>query len=129
VGATQETAAADGTEPVRRWLLAHPRLHLHFTPTGSSWLNLVERWFAELTCKKLQRSVHRSVPALERDIRAWIKDWNANPRPYVWHKTADQILTSLASYCRRINGPGHLGLAPRPRFTTRSGAFVARVRW
>ncbi|KOU46260.1 IS630 family transposase [Streptomyces sp. WM6378] len=95
------------TEPVRRWLLAHPRFHLHFTPTGSSWLNLVERWFAELTCKKLQRSVHRSVQALERDIRTWIKDWNTNPRPYVWHKTADQILNSLANYCRRINDSGH----------------------
>ncbi len=95
------------TEPVRKWLLAHPRFHLHFTPTGSSWLNLVERWFAELTCKKLQRSVHRSVTALERDIRAWIKDWNTNPRPYVWHKTADQILDNLAGYCRRINDSGH----------------------
>ncbi|MET9477937.1 transposase [Streptomyces sp. NPDC002922] len=83
------------TAPVRRWLLAHPpppALH----PTGSSWLNLVERWFAELIGKKLQRSVNRSVPVLERGIRSWIKDWNADPRPYVWHKTVGQILNSLA---------------------------------
>ncbi|MEU8435398.1 IS630 family transposase [Streptomyces sp. NPDC029216] len=95
------------TESVRRWLLAHPRFQLHFTPTGSSWLNLVERWFAELTNKKLRRGVHRSVQALERDIRGWIASWNANPRPYVWTKTADQILESLAAYCRRITDSGH----------------------
>ncbi|MCC3774492.1 IS630 family transposase [Streptomyces sp. UNOB3_S3] len=95
------------TESVRRWLLAHPRFQLHFTPTGSSWLNLVERWFAELTNKKLRRGVHRSVQALERDIRNWIATWNDNPRPYVWTKTADQILESLAAYRRRINDSGH----------------------
>ncbi|MGW3204021.1 hypothetical protein [Streptomyces sp. NPDC001135] len=71
-----------GTEPVRKRLLAHPRFHLHFTPTGSSWLDLVGRWLGEPTCKKLQRSVHRSVPAPERRIRAGIKAWNADPRPY-----------------------------------------------
>lgn len=80
--------------------------HLHFTPTGSSWLNLVERWFAELTCKKLQCSVHRSDPALQRDIRAWIKYGNTGPRPCVWHKAADQILDGLAGYCRPIHA-GH----------------------
>jgi len=99
--------ATHKTETVKRWLLAHPRLQLHFTPTGSSWLNLVERWFAELTNKKLRRGVHRSVQALERDIRAWVADWNNNPRPYAWTKTADQILDSLAAYCRRTNDSGH----------------------
>ncbi|GLX38206.1 IS630 family transposase [Streptomyces roseochromogenus] len=80
---------------------------LHFTPTGSSWLNLAERWFAELTTKKLRRGVHRSVQALERDIRAWLTDWNEHPRPFVWTKTADEILDKLASYCRRISDSGH----------------------
>jgi transposase len=95
------------TKAVQRWLLAHPRFHLHFTPTGSSWLNLVERWFAELTNKKLKRSAHKSVRELNTDIRAWIAHWNENPRPYVWTKTADQILDSLTRYCQRITDSGH----------------------
>jgi transposase len=99
--------ATHKSPPIQRWLVRHPRFTLHFIPTGSSWLNLVERWFAELTTKKLQRSAHRSVPDLEADIRAWLATWNANPRPYVWVKTADQILASLKSYCQRINGSGH----------------------
>ncbi|MBT2382197.1 IS630 family transposase [Streptomyces sp. ISL-11] len=92
---------------VKQWLAAHPRFHLHFTPTGSSWLNLVERWFAKLTTKKLRRGVHRSVQALERDIRAWLTDWNQHPRPFVWTKTADEILDKVAAYCRRISDSGH----------------------
>ncbi|MFJ6686984.1 IS630 family transposase, partial [Streptomyces werraensis] len=84
------------------WLLAHPRFHLHFTPTGSSWLNLVERWFAELTNKQIRRGVHRSVQALEKDIRTWIAAWNTDPKPYVWTKTADETLERLASYLNRI---------------------------
>ncbi|MFI2415737.1 IS630 family transposase [Streptomyces sp. NPDC018947] len=95
------------TPAVKKWLLAHPRFHLHFTPTSSSWLNLVERWFAELTQKKLKRGVHRSVQALERDIRAWLADWNDHPRPFVWTKTADEILDKVAAYCRRISDSGH----------------------
>ena len=86
---------------------AHPRFVLHFTPTSSSWLNLVERWFGELTTKKLRRGTHRSVRELNADIRAWIDTWNDNPRPYVWTKTADQILDSIGSYCTRINDSGH----------------------
>ncbi len=92
---------------IKRWLAAHPRFHLHFTPTGSSWLNLVERWFAELTTKKLRRGVHRSVQALERDIRTWLADWNDHPRPFIWTKTADEILDKVAAYCRRISDSGH----------------------
>ncbi|MER7111773.1 IS630 family transposase [Streptomyces sp. NPDC000229] len=92
---------------VEKWLLAHPRFHLHFTPTGSSWLNLVERWFAELTVKKLRRGVHRSVQALERDIRTWLADLNEHPSPFVWTKTADEILDKVATYCRRISDSGH----------------------
>ncbi|MBQ0868516.1 transposase, partial [Streptomyces sp. RK75] len=84
-----------------------PRFHLHFTPTSSSWLNLVERWFAELTQKKLKRGVHRSVQALERDIRAWLADWNEHPRPFVWTKTADEILDKVATHCRRISDSDH----------------------
>ncbi|AJT61858.2 hypothetical protein T261_08783 [Streptomyces lydicus] len=95
------------TPVVKKWLLGHPRFHLHFTPTSSSWLNLVERWFAELTQKKLKRGVHRSVQALERDIRAWLADWNEQPRPFIWTKTADQILDKVATYCRRISDSGH----------------------
>jgi transposase len=95
------------TPAIHRWLAAHPRFRLHFTPTSSSWLNLVERWFAELTTKNLQRATHRSVRELNAGIRAWINDWNDNPRPYVWTKTADQILDSIARYCTRINDSGH----------------------
>ena len=99
--------ATHKTPAIKRWLLRHPRFHLHFTPTGASWLNLVERWFAELTTKKIKRGAHTSVPGLERDIRAWIATWNENPRPFVWLKTADQILDSLAKYCARISNSAH----------------------
>ncbi|MFI6086061.1 IS630 family transposase [Streptomyces sp. NPDC051217] len=99
--------ATHKTEPVKKWLLRHPRFHLHFTPTSASWLNLVERWFAELTCRKLRRSTHRSVIELERDIRGWINEWNKNPKPFVRTKTADDILDTLAAYCTRINDSGY----------------------
>jgi transposase len=91
------------TPAVQRFLLAHPRFHMHFTPTYSSWLNLVERWFAELTNRKLRRSSHRSVKELEADVTAWIEKWNENPKPFVWTKPADEILASLAGYLTRIN--------------------------
>lgn len=87
---------------VHTFLLRHPRFHLHFTPTYSSWLNLVERWFAEITTKLLQRSTHLSVRQLEAGITAWIETWNDDPRPYVWTKTADEILDKLARYCQAI---------------------------
>ena len=95
------------TPAVARWLVRHPRFTLHFTPTYSSWMNLVERWFAELTTKWLRRSTHRSVRELVASIRTWITDWNDNPRPFVWHKTADEILDTLATYCQRIGDSGH----------------------
>jgi transposase len=94
-----DNASTHKTPTIKRWLAAHPRFVLHFTPTSSSWLNLVERWFSELTTKKLQRGAHRSVPALNNDIRAWIMTWNDEPRPYVWNKTTDQILDSISRYC------------------------------
>ena len=102
-----DNASTHKTPAVKRWLLAHPRFVLHFTPTSSSWLNLVERWFAELTTKKLRRGTHTSVRQLNTDIRAWIDTWNDSPRPYVWTKTADQILASIGNYCQRINDSGH----------------------
>jgi transposase len=102
-----DNSSTHKTPKIKRWLAAHPRFHLHFTPTSSSWLNLVERWFAELTTKKLRRGAYRSVRALNADIRAWIENWNENPRPYVWTKTADRILESIAGYCQRINPTGH----------------------
>jgi transposase len=102
-----DNASTHKTPVVKRWLAAHPRFVLHFTPTSASWLNLVERWFGELTTKRLQRGTHRSVRELNADIRAWIQTWNDNPRPYVWTKTAEQILESIARYCTRINDSGH----------------------
>jgi transposase len=102
-----DNSSTHKTPAIQKWLLAHPRFVLHFTPTSSSWLNLVERWFAELTSKKLRRGAHRSVRALNADIRAWIETWNDDPKPYVWTKTADQILESIATYCTRINESRH----------------------
>ena len=102
-----DNASTHKTPAVKKWLLAHPRFVLHFTPTSSSWLNLVERWFSELTTKKLRRGAHRSTRALNADIRAWIDTWNDDPKPYVWTKTADQILESIARYCDRINESRH----------------------
>ena len=87
---------------VKNWLLRHKRFHLHFTPTYSSWMNLVERWFSALTTKKLQRGVHDSVAELAADIEAWIELWNTEPNPFIWTKTADQILDKLARYCTTI---------------------------
>jgi transposase len=91
--------ATHKTPEIMKWLASHPRFHLHFTPTSGSWLNLVERWFAELTNRKLRRSTHRSVKELETDVQAWIDAWNDDPKPFVWTKTADEILDSLAGYC------------------------------
>ena len=102
-----DNSSTHKTPAIRKWLTAHPRFVLHFTPTSSSWLNLVERWFSELTTKLLQRGAHRSAHALNTDIRSWIETWNDDPRPYVWTKPADQILDSIARYCKRINQSGH----------------------
>jgi transposase len=95
------------TPAIRAWLAKHPRFHMHFTPTGSSWINQVERWFGFLTDQMIRRAAHKSVQALEADIRAWITTWNKDPKPFVWKKTAEEILESLARYCRRISGAGH----------------------
>ncbi len=92
---------------IKTWLQAHTRVHLHFTPTYSSWLNLVERFFGYVTADLLQRSDHRSVQALEADIRKWVEAWNADPKVFVWTKTADQILGSLGRLIQRIGNSGH----------------------
>ena len=102
-----DNSSTHKTPQIRRWLKGHPRFTFHFTPTYSSWLNLVERWFAELTTKWLRRGAHRSVRELVASIRTWIENWNDEPRPYVWHKDADEILDGLAAYCQRINDSGH----------------------
>jgi transposase/DNA-binding CsgD family transcriptional regulator/transcriptional regulator with XRE-family HTH domain len=98
-----DNLSAHKTPAVHKWLLRHKRFHLHFTPTYGSWMNLVERWFSALTTKKLQRSAHRSVKELAADIEAWATAWNENPTPFVWHKTADEILDRLAGYCGALN--------------------------
>jgi transposase len=97
--------ATHNTPEIKEWLTKHPRFHMHFTPTGSSWINQVERWFGLLTDKLIRRGVHASVKALENDITAWIEGWNDNPRPFTWTKTADQILSSLADYLAKITPP------------------------
>lgn len=96
-----DNASTHKTATIEKWLKRHPRWEFHFTPTSSSWLNLVERWFSELTTKKLQRSTHTSVRALTDDIIAWTETWNTKPRPFVWRKTADEILQSLRRYIER----------------------------
>ena len=95
------------TPAIKAWLARHPRFRMHFTPTSSSWINQVERWFGFLTDQMIRRGAHKSVQALEADIRAWVATWNEDPKPFVWKKTAEEILDSLARYCRRISDAGH----------------------
>ncbi|WP_327241044.1 IS630 family transposase [Streptomyces sp. NBC_01318] len=95
------------TPGIRAWLAKRPRFELHFTPTGSSWINQVERWFGYLAHQMIRRGAHKNIQALEADIRAWVKDWNEDPKPFIWTKTAEEILDSLARFCRRISGAGH----------------------
>jgi transposase len=95
------------TPSIKAWLAKHPRFHMHFTPTGSSWINQVERWFGLLTEQLIRRGVHKSVLALEHDVRQWINNWNDNPKPFVWTKTAEDILQSLSKYMAKISDAGH----------------------
>lgn len=92
---------------IKRWLAKRPRFHLHFTPTSASWLNLVERWFAEFTQKQLRRGVHRSTRELVAAARRYVEVTNQAPKPFAWTKTADQILESVARFCHRISNSGH----------------------
>lgn len=95
------------TPLIQRWLLRHPRFQLHFTPTYSSWINQVERWFATLTDKQIRRGSHRSTRALENAIRVYLANNNADPKPFVWVKTADEILENIARFALRTSGTGH----------------------
>ena len=99
--------ATHKTALIHRWLAQRPRYHLHFTPTSSSWLNLVERWFADLTEKQLRRGIFCSTRELEQTIIRYLDQHNTNPKPFIWTKTADQIFTTIARYCTRISDSGH----------------------
>lgn len=95
------------TDAIKRWLLARPRFHVHFTPTSASWLNQVERWFATLTERCIRRGTHRSTQALEKSIRAYVDLNNQEPRPFSWTKTADEILASIERFCLRTSRSRH----------------------
>ncbi len=95
------------TPLIQRWLVRHPRYHVHFTPTGASWINLVERWFATLTERQLRRGVHRSTRELEAALRHYVETYNQDPKPFVWTKTADQILEAVARFCKRTSDSAH----------------------
>ena len=109
VHVVMDNASTHKTPAVHKWLLRHPRFTFHFTPTSSSWLNLVERWFGHLTDKKLRRSAHRSVKELTTDLETWVATWNDNPKPFVWTKTADQILDKLKRYLTDIQQTSDAG--------------------
>jgi transposase len=95
------------TAIIRKWLAKRPRFHVHFTPTSASWINMVERWFAALTEKQIRRGAHRSVRDLEAAIKNYLTVTNASPKPFVWTKTADDILDSVARFCQRTSETGH----------------------
>ena len=95
------------TALIKGWLVRHPRFHVHYTPTYSSWINQVERWFSTLTERQLRRGTHRSTRALEDAIRLYMAIYNQNPKPFVWVKTADQILDSIRRFCLRTSLAGH----------------------
>lgn len=95
------------TPTVKAWFARHPRFHVHFTPTSASWLNLVERFFALISNRQIKRGSHRSTQQLEQAIRAYLTIYNEDPKPFVWTKTADEILASVARFCNRISDSGH----------------------
>jgi len=95
------------TPLIKRWLLRHPRFHVHFTPTYSSWINQVERWFSLLTEKQLRRGTHKSTRQLEDAVRLYLATSNESAKPFAWTKTADDILASIARFCQRTSVPGH----------------------
>ncbi len=99
--------ATHKTALIRNWFAKRPRFHVHFTPASASWLNLVERWFAMLTDKQLRRGVHQSSSELEAAIYRYLDVTNENPKPFVWIKTADQILANVARFCQRTLDAGH----------------------
>ena len=102
-----DNAATHKTALIKRWVLKRPRVHLHFTPTSASWLNLVECWFSLLQRRALARAAFASTEALEAALRDYIAVTNAAPRPFVWTKAADEILASVARFCRRTSESDH----------------------
>jgi len=102
-----DNSSTHKTAAIQRWLVKRPRFHVHFTPTSSSWLNLVERWFAALTDKQLRRNSFHSTRQLEQAIRDFLAVHNAQPKPFVWTKSADDILDTIARFCQRTNDSGH----------------------
>jgi transposase len=102
-----DNASTHKTPLIKRWLAKRPRYHVHFTPTSSSWLNMVERFFSALTTQQLQRGADRSVKALHTRIHGYLAQHNKNPKPFIWTKTADEILTSVARFCQRTSNSGH----------------------
>jgi transposase len=102
-----DNSSTHKTKMIRNWFAKRPRYHIHFTPTSSSWLNQVERFFAEITNKQIRRGVDRSTVALERRIRAYLEIHNEDPKPFVWTKSADEILETIAKYCERTSASGH----------------------
>src|ERR1700685_148594 len=99
--------ATHKTAIIRNWLAKRPRFHVHFTPTYGSWIHLVERWVAALTENQIRRGTHRSVRELEAAIKRYLAVTNESPRPFVWSKTADEILDSIARFCKRTSETGH----------------------
>jgi transposase len=95
------------TAIIRNWLMKRPRFHVHFTPTSTSWINLVERWFARFTEKQIRRGAHRSVRELETAIKNYLAISNQSPKPFIWTKSADEILASVARFCQRTSETGH----------------------
>ena len=95
------------TPKVRAWFARHPRFHIHFTPTSASWLNQVERWFSTLTTKQIRRGTHRSTRQLEDAIRSYLDTYNADPKPFTWTKSADDILASIERFCLRTSNSRH----------------------
>jgi transposase len=95
------------TPSIKAWFARHPRFHVHFTPTSASWINQVERWFATITEQYIRRGTHRSTRQLEQAIRQYLDLNNANPNPFVWTKSADDILASIWRFCLRISDSGH----------------------
>ena len=102
-----DNLATHKTPAIRDWLARHPRFHLHFTPTGSSWINQVERWFGLLTEQLIRRGVHQTWSPWRTTSAQWINNWNEDPKPFVWTKTAEDILQSLSKYIAKISGAGH----------------------
>src|ERR1700682_4436656 len=100
--------ATHKTPKIKAWLARRPHYHVHFTPTSASWINQIERWFAELTRKQIQRGVHTSVRQLEADIRTFIDLHNKSPKPFKWTKSADQILASVKRFCHKAQQPASI---------------------